>query len=272
MNKTKHASMLNDLYVVSSLIENEDESMEGRMIRFFNWDPVRLRSSWKRLGKINRKFRPSMGTKVDIKLLDEFDDYTMDLSTRGNKIVSDLSKEVLFEISLILESEEVLTKNVDLLSAAIMDGSDVRFIKLTPLPLFGRPLLGARSISGDENELDLIEQGLEIKTKTSTGFGYSQHGGVGYMVEESADRRADERNLSKAGTHWDNRKTEDVVKALRLLAPITERRSLISKSMVGANSKESKELVKQLMVWQEILYEHTYFIVHRTSKLLTETL
>lgn len=272
MSKAKQSSLLDHLFIVSSLaVESSDlsdMSNEGFLIRTLNWDPIRLRSSWKRLSNINRKYTVAMGTKVDVELLDEWDQYTMDLVTRGNKIVHDLSKEVLFDIAIILESEAILTDNVVKLQAAIQEGQDLRIYANTPLPLFDRPLLGARSIGGSENELDLIKQGLKVKTNTRVGHSYHYGGGGGVTVEQTPDRKADVRNLRKAGTYWDNRKTNDVVKALRLLETTVARESLISKSMVGATGKDGKALVKELMVWQEILYEHAYFIVHRTSKLL----
>lgn len=250
----------------------EDASFEGFFTRMFNFDPIRLRSSWKRLSRIDRGYTPSMGSKVTIELHSEWDDYTMDISTRGRTVVTDLAKEVLYDISLLIESEEILTENVVRLQRAIDDGSS-HTATLTPLTIFDRPLLGARLISGTESEMDLIKQGNEIKVNRRVTHGYQtgHHGGYNIGVEETPDRKADIRKLREAGTYWDNRKTADVVKAIHLLRNITDRSSLINSHMLRGGDNYTKGLMKQLMVWQEILYEHSYFIVHRTSRLLAKS-
>lgn len=271
--------LMDHLYLVTELSMEDssqnlgEESFEGFFTRLFNFDPIRLSSSWKRLSRISRTYTPAMGTKINIELRSNEDDYTMDLVTRGRQVVNDLSKEVLYDISLLLESEEVLTENVMNLQNAINENR-VQSFRLKDLPMFNRPLLGARSISGNESELALIVQGNEIKTETRRssshhfnrdGYSHSQN------REVIIDRSNDERRMREAGVHWDNRKTNDVVKALYLLRPITERSSLINKNMIRGGDRYTKDIVKQLLVWQEILYEHSYFIVHRTSRLLTES-
>ncbi len=268
--------LMDHLYLTSELSMEDDsqdlgeESFEGFFTRFFNWDPVRLRSSWKRLSKIDRSYTVAMGTKIPVELLSEYDDYTMDLATRGRQVVKDLSKEVLFDISLLLESEKTLTENIVELQKAI-DNNRLDSFVLKDLPMFNRPLLGARSITGSENELDLIKQGNEIKYNTRVTHGYQYGGGNSIYVESTPDRKADERKLREAATYWDNRMTNDVVKSINLLRAITDRTSLITKSMIRGGDKRSKDLVKQLMVWQEMLYEHSYFIVHRTSRFLAKS-
>lgn len=279
------ANLINDLYVISELSTEAndssellatmemlgEESFEGFFTRFFNWDPVRLRSSWKRLGKIDRKYTLGMGTQAPVELTHEWDDYTLPLATRGNKVVKDLAKEVLFEISLLLDSNVVLTENVVGINKSVdssLDDANTPYFEPKELPIFNRPLLGARVISGSENELDLIKQGLAIKTTTRVGHTHGYGRGGGITIEQGADRRGDERKLRAAGTYWDNRMTKEVVKALYLLENITSRKSLITKQMFNARDPNVKKQARLLMVWQEILYEHAYFVVHRTSKLL----
>lgn len=270
-----HFYILSELSTEDSSEELGEESFEGFFTRFFNWDPVRLNSSWKRLSRVDRMYTPSMGSKVPVELLGQMDSFTFDLSNRGRQVVKDLAKEILFDISLILESEEILTKNVMDLQKAIDDGT-VRSFSLKKLAIFDRPLLGARLITGKENELDLISQGNapDVKTTTGSNISFSTSGHMQHTSTsmDYVDRSNDERKLRQAGTYWDNRMTGDVVKSLHLLKTITDRSSLITKSMIRGGDSYTKDIIKQLMVWQEILYEHSYFIVHRTSLFLTRTM
>lgn len=271
-----NSTIMDDLFILSELSNENalgEESFEGFLTRLFNWDPVRLRSSWKRLGKVSRKYTPAMGSKTDVELVSDSDDYTMNLVSRGNQIVKDLAKEVLFDIHLVLESDKILTDNVEALQIAINNGTLGTFVP-KDLAIFNRPLLGARSITGTENELDLIKQGNEPEMKTKFGYGVGHNGRNvthNITVDQYYDRTKDIRKLDRAGTYWDNRMTNDVVKGLRLLKPIADRSNLISKNMVYGGGSLAKKHIKTLMVWQEILYEHVYFLVHRTSRFLTES-
>lgn len=247
-----------------------DPSMEGFFTRMFNFDPLRLRSSWKRLEKPSRLYSIGMGTRRDVRLRDDSDEYTYDLVMRGNKVVTDLTREVLLEVSYILDSDQVLLEEVERLQKAIDEGTLHQF-QLRDLPMFNRPLLGARSITGTDNEMDLIKQGNEIKYDHSVSHSYNSQLGYTPTIQSTPNRKNDIRAIERAGTYWDNRKTQDVIRALQLLRAITDRKSLIGKDMIRGGGGAAKEHLKRLLVWQEILYEHSFFLVHRVSRLLGDT-
>lgn len=233
-----NSNVMDSLYVESELVDDADV-----LSKALGTNSSQLKSVWDRLNNVSDRFSVKAGVKVDVDHpVEQRNSRILTLAKRDKVVCLDLSRDILLEVSLLLESDRIVGENAQALHEHIESHLETTF-HLKQLPIVGRGLLGGRTVY-PENIKETLTQW--------------KSGSVESPVEVPALR----------SVKWDTRFTDDVVSALKLLRTILEADSCVDPNLLA--DADAKEMVVGLALQEELVYEHAKYLVEATSILLSD--